>query len=1028
MKKILFSTMAAFCTLVSWAQINATEGLNMPGAWNGWANYPTNVVLANANSLPGGTLAKITTGTARWQSIFSVASSGGNIVGGFYEFKFSSGPAGNPWLNNWGNTPYGMNTLQTTTMGGGNNSITVTNDKWYTMNWIDNGNVNTQAIFMETSAAPVTMSTATQIPVDGSINDTDPVNLTVTASAAPSPEELCYVRYTTNGFVTSSLIPVVFVGNVGSATIPAQPAATTVAYYYFTTTVVNPPVADADKVTIRFKNTGVGNYTYTVNSPLPPVNVTFQVNMSQQTIGGPVRVAGSFSGWSPQTMTDMGGGIYAYEIALTPGSSHEYKFINNTNYEGNLGAPCGNGNNRTYTVPGVDTPVDVVCFGLCDDCPAVNNVTFQVNMSNETVGGNVYVNGNFNPANWSTPQLMTDMGGGVYAYTVNLPQGASYEYKFINDVNYEGNLGGFCGNGNNRTLTVPALASTTIPLACFSSCTDCTALPALHAVTFRVNMYNETISANGIHMAGSFGTNGYPNWNPGGIVMTDANSDGTYEVTLNLYEGYYYEFKYVNGNDWPFSESVPGGCNNFGNRMLTVGTTNQTLPKVCYYSCSDCSFAVANDGFTGAQQVSNSGGAAFPVGNCFNGTLVGATASPQGNLANVLGGGGQDVWYKIVAPSTALRVVTTTATSNLVLELHNSAGAQVDMENDIAVVGGEIMTTGGLTEGNTYYVAVRSYDGVLGPFTVCVQALMDSRCSGGPGSYDLCSNFKPAWTGANSYTFNFTPTAPTPGGPTSITASSQIPLSSSVLALQHNGTYDVTIDVTYNLPEGETIVVPGTDVCAISIAPHASVEVKVGQRCEAVLQKGSVLQGKPFVCGATSYTVEFTQVSDCVGTSTIGLPFVVPAITSSLNLSFTSPQALLNNSYYRVRYRPNFGYGVGTYGNARYIYIGGSTMDEFGVMTPAFDEKEGGFAAEASLYPNPLSGQLLNVNITNIPSEKVQVSVIDAMGRMAYNQLYVVDGSLNTIITFESELAPGIYMVQFVMGAEVITEKLLVTQ
>jgi len=35
---------ALFAMVVSgaWAQIYEPEGLNMPGAWNGWTNLPTN--------------------------------------------------------------------------------------------------------------------------------------------------------------------------------------------------------------------------------------------------------------------------------------------------------------------------------------------------------------------------------------------------------------------------------------------------------------------------------------------------------------------------------------------------------------------------------------------------------------------------------------------------------------------------------------------------------------------------------------------------------------------------------------------------------------------------------------------------------------------------------------------------------------------------------------------------------------------------------------------------------------------------
>ena len=44
-------------------------------------------------------------------------------------------------------------------------------------------------------------------------------------------------------------------------------------------------------------------------------------------------------------------------------------------------------------------------------------------------------------------------------------------------------------------------------------------------VTFRVNMANQTVSANGVHLAGSI-----QGWNASSTPMTDADSDGIYEV------------------------------------------------------------------------------------------------------------------------------------------------------------------------------------------------------------------------------------------------------------------------------------------------------------------------------------------------------------------------------------------------------------------------------------------------------------------------------------------------------------------
>ncbi|MDD3806981.1 MAG: hypothetical protein PHE86_02955, partial [Candidatus Marinimicrobia bacterium] len=101
MKKGLAFTML-FPAMV-FAQIYEPEGINMPGSWNDWANPPTVLALVNGNQRPDGKITKITTGTPRWQTTLYVAESGGDLVGGTYQWLFTSGPTSNLWQNKWAN-------------------------------------------------------------------------------------------------------------------------------------------------------------------------------------------------------------------------------------------------------------------------------------------------------------------------------------------------------------------------------------------------------------------------------------------------------------------------------------------------------------------------------------------------------------------------------------------------------------------------------------------------------------------------------------------------------------------------------------------------------------------------------------------------------------------------------------------------------------------------------------------------------------------------------------------------------------
>ena len=424
-------------------------------------------------------------------------------------------------------------------------------------------------------------------------------------------------------------------------------------------------------------------------------------------------------------------------------------------------------------------------------------------------------------------------------------------------------------------------------------------------------------------------------------------------------------------------------------------------------------------------------GGAYPGGNCYPNSLVGATVSPEGNPANVLLTGGQDHWYKFVAQSTAARFVCSTSAMNVVLELHNAATVQIDVENDVSGnTGGEIMVSSGLTVGATYYLAVRSFDGVLGPYTICLQMLMPSYCADGSGSYDLCSNFKPAYTGANTYTFNFTPTGITPGVPTSITAVGQIALSSPALALRHLGTYNVVINANFTLfdaaSNNESITVPGISICAISIAAHPDEQVKLAQRCPASIFKGTTLQAKPFVCGATNHTVQFTEVSDCMGTSIIGVPFMVNTSGASSNINLNSVGGVQAGKWYAVSWRPNFVYGPGQFGTAQYIQVVSSSDEIEQGDDEIQPESELSTSPLIMLYPNPSNGCVAHIAHPQFKEDRIKFELMDARGVVIQQGTSLQNSNGSYELIFVEQLASGIYFLRTICANVAYTSSLIV--
>ncbi len=99
------------------------------------------------------------------------------------------------------------------------------------------------------------------------------------------------------------------------------------------------------------------------------------------------------------------------------------------------------------------------------------------------------------------------------------------------------------------------------------------------SVTFQVDMNNETVDANGVHMAGSF-----QGWDPAATALSDDDGDGIYSIIVDtLTAGATYEYKYINGNAWGQDETAFGG-----NRSVVIPDTSIVLPPYCFNSLILC--------------------------------------------------------------------------------------------------------------------------------------------------------------------------------------------------------------------------------------------------------------------------------------------------------------------------------------------------------------------------------------------------------------------------------------------------------
>ena len=227
-------------------------------------------------------------------------------------------------------------------------------------------------------------------------------------------------------------------------------------------------------------------------------------------------------------------------------------------------------------------------------------VTFNVDMTGSTVDANgVHMAGNFNDVNydgtaenaayvnWNPSAIaLADQGNGIWSVTLNLVA-ERYEFKFINgnDWPFAEDVPPACqvevAGNDNRFWSISGANATESMTVCYASCAAC----GENTVRFRVDMTQE---AAGINPAGIFVAGDFQGWNPAGSQLIDPDGNGTFEGYYSIGNASAANFKFINGNDWAFAESVPGDCSIAGNRVLDVVDANTVVDVICFNACGPC--------------------------------------------------------------------------------------------------------------------------------------------------------------------------------------------------------------------------------------------------------------------------------------------------------------------------------------------------------------------------------------------------------------------------------------------------------
>ena len=234
--------------LLTSVRLAAGTGEQVKAELNGWGALPWPMT----NSL-GGTFAFLT----------GQINDPSDPTSEFKFFKDSNAWYGNGASVNFGQIFGGLN------QSGGNSKFSHTQGAYYAFKW--NGN-DRGVVFQFFGPAP--RVTGVSFP-PGSVTAADFVNVSAVLEFNLPPGQAVWLRYTTNGFATSTVVRMAGGGTNFSTVIPPQPAGVTVTYYVFTSGDVGGIAPnDADLMTIFANNNGGPNFSYFVTSFGPTLTPT----------------------------------------------------------------------------------------------------------------------------------------------------------------------------------------------------------------------------------------------------------------------------------------------------------------------------------------------------------------------------------------------------------------------------------------------------------------------------------------------------------------------------------------------------------------------------------------------------------------------------------------------------------------------------------------------------------------------------------------------------------------------------------
>lgn len=171
-----------------------------------------------------------------------------------------------------------------------------------------------------------------------------------------------------------------------------------------------------------------------------------------------------------------------------------------------------------------------------------------------------------------------------------------------------------------------------------------------------------------------------------------------------------------------------------------------------------------------------------------------------------------------------------------------------------------------------------------------------------------------------------------------------------------------------------------------------------------------------FVGAAIEYTWEFSNGVDMLEFTTV-------------NYKLLMYQPGLATGIYEVRVKAFAGGVYGDYTASCSITLNGGGNLAYNKDSELLDKSIIVHAPEATVYPNPNTGETVYMNVANLDKVRgnVTLSVTDMFGKMIMSeQVTSNENSFNHELKLNQDLSSGVYLVQIQIGSHRLVEKLLV--